>query len=303
MTDDARRSDRARIARPRRRIRTRTRVIAVAGLLAVVLAVVLGVRAVSLSAAQDQYDAAAAAFRAEQAAAVQTVTAGESALDEAIATLDASAGKVLTEQPRTDLAAAIDAATTRLSAAAQELTAAETTADASVVTTTLFESGAGVRGSAQALSSVEFAAAADVDGIATDLATPVAAVTQAMADWQAEQDRILAARYTNNVHAIGWNPELDECIGSVDVTAHYDNVPTIAEHWSCGGKDFPDDAGTIITLTGVHAGTYRVDGIVAMLSAARHGTADVPRGYGLLYQTCQDGQSATMSFTALTRLP
>ena len=286
---------------------TRGRLIAVAALLVLVVLVGFAVRAVSLSVAQGEYDAAAAAFQADQSTAVQTVTDGESALDEAIAVLAASEGKVLTEQPRTDLAAAIEAATGRLSTAAQELTAAERVADASLVSTTLFDLdldiGAGVRDSAKTLASVEFAAAAGVDGIATDLTTPVAAVTQAMADWQVEQDRILAARYTNNVHATGWNAELDRCIGSVDVTAHYEGVPTIAEHWSCGGKDFPDDAGTIITLTGVHAGTYRVDGIVAMLSASRHGTADVPRGHDLLYQTCQNGQSATMSFTALTRLP
>jgi hypothetical protein len=300
ISGDTRR--RLRPDRVRSTVGTRGRLIAVAALLVVVVVVVVIVRAVSLSAAQEQFDAAAAAFNADQSVAVQTVTDGESALDDAIAALAASEGKVLTEQPRTDLAAAIDAATGRLSTAAQELTAAERVAGAPVATS-LFDQGAGVRDSARALSSVDFAASAGVSGIAAELATPVAAVTQAVADWQAEQDRIAAARYTNDVHAIGWNPELDQCIGSVDVTAHYEGVPTIAEHWSCGGKDFPDDAGTVITLTGVHAGTYRVDGIVAMLSASRHGTADVPRGHDLLYQTCQNGQSATMSFTALTRLP
>jgi hypothetical protein len=320
MAEDTRRSEHAPDAPPRRirparsrvsgRRGNRIRLIIGAGLLAVLLAGVLVVRGVSLSDAQGQYDAAAAAFRAEQAEAVETVTAGESALDAAIAALAASEGRVLTDQPRTDLAAAIDAATTRLSAAASELTAAETTADATadptadaaVISIALFDSAGGVRERAQTLSSVDFAASAGVDGIAADLEAPTAAVAQAMAEWQSEQDRILADRYTNRVHAVGWNPELDQCIGSVDVTAHYEGVPTIAEHWSCGGKDFPDDAGTIITLTGVHAGTYRVDGIVAMLSASRHGTNDVPRGHDLLYQTCQNGQSATMSFTALTRL-
>ena len=297
MTDDARRSERGRVALPRR-----TRVIIGVALLALALAVVLVSRAVSLSGAQDRYDAAAQAFHTGQAAAAQTVTEGESALDAAMAALAASDGKVLTEQPRTDLAQAIEAATTRLSAAAQELTAADTTAESSVAGATLFELGAGVLERARALSSVDFAASADVAGIAAELGTPVAAVTQAVVEWQAEQDRILAERYSNTVHAIGWTPELDECLGSVDVTAHYEGVPTIAEHWSCGGKDFPDDAGTLITLTGAHAGTYRVDGIVAMLNAARHGTADVPRGHDLLYQTCQNGQSGTMSFTALTRI-
>jgi hypothetical protein len=312
------RRDRARIVRPGRRT-TRLRVIVIASILVLAVIIVLVIRAVSLSAAQQQLDAAALTFRSDQAAAVQTVTDGESALDAAIATLAASEGKVLSEQPRTDLAEAIAGATTRLSAAAQELTAAEaaaatasgtvsdttsgTTAGSAAVSTTLFGFGDGARERARALSAVDFAATAGLDGIQADLAAPVAAVTQAMADWQAEQDRLLAGRYTNNVHAVGWNAELDQCIGSVDVTAHYEQVPTIAEHWSCGGKDFPDDAGTVITLTGVHAGTYRVDGIVAMLSAARHGTGDVPRGHDLLYQTCQNGQSSTMSFTALTRLP
>ncbi|TFC47954.1 MULTISPECIES: hypothetical protein [Cryobacterium] len=270
--------------------------------LVLVVAVVLVVRAVSLAAAQSEYDAAAAAFQSDQAAAARTVTDGETALDDAIATLAASEGKVFTEQPRLELADAIDTATRRLSAAAQELTSAESTAASSAASTTLFEMGVGVRDDARTLSAFDFGAANGVVGVAEDLAVPVAAVNAAMAEWQAEQDRILRERYTNNVHATGWTPELDQCIGSVDVTAHYQDVPTIAEHWSCGGKDFPDDAGTVITLTGVHAGTYRVDGIVVMLNADRDSTADIPRGYDLLYQTCQNGQSSTMSFTALTKI-
>jgi hypothetical protein len=115
---------------------TRGRLIAVAALLVLVVLVGFAVRAVSLSVAQGEYDAAAAAFQADQSTAVQTVTDGESALDEAIAVLAASEGKVLTEQPRTDLAAAIEAATGRLSTAAQELTAAERVADASLVSST-----------------------------------------------------------------------------------------------------------------------------------------------------------------------
>ena len=273
-----------------------------AAVLVLLLAVVLVVRGVSLAAAQNEYDAAAALFQSDQALAVQTVTDGETALDEAIALLTASEGKVLTDQPRLELSDAIDAAIGRLSAAAQELTAAESTAAAGNVAPALFEMGAGVRDDARALSAFDFGAAEGVGGVADDLAAPVAAVTAAMAEWQAEQDRILRERYSNNVHATGWTPELDECIGSVDVTAHYQDVPTIAEHWSCGGKDFPDDAGTVITLTGVHAGTYRVDGIVAMLNADRNSTADIPRGFDLLYQTCQNGQSSTMSFTALTKI-
>ena len=273
-----------------------------AALLVLVLAAVLIVRAVSLAAAHAEFDAAAARFQTDQAAAVQLVTAGETALDDAVSTLAASEGKVLTEEPRLALADAIEAATTRLTPAAQELTAAQVTAESSTASTALFELGAGVRENARTLSAFDFGSSSGVEGVAADLAAPVAAVTAAMAEWQTEQDRILRDRYTNTVHATGWTPELDQCIGSVDVTAHYQNVPTIAEHWSCGGKDFPDDAGTVITLTGVHAGTYRVDGIVAMLNSSRNSTADLPRGYDLLYQTCQNGQSATMSFTALTKI-
>ena len=302
MSGDARDQSRPRLPPARWATGNRARMAVAAVALVLLLLLVLVVRAVSLSAAQGEYDAAAAVFRNDQAAAVRTVTAGESALDDAIATLAASEGKVVTEQPRLELADAIETATTRLSAAARELTAAESTAASSAASTALFEMGVGVRDNARALSAFDFDASTGVDGVAEDLAAPVAAVTAAMAVWQAEQDRILRDRYSNNVQATGWTPELDECIGSVDVTAHYQDVPTIAEHWSCSGKDFPDDAGTVITLTGVHAGTYRVDGIVVMLNADRDSTADIPRGYDLLYQTCQNGQSATMSFTALTKI-
>jgi len=297
---DASRVRGSRIRGSRRGIRTG--MLVAAGALVLVLVAGFVVRTVSVSEAQNAYDAAALAFRAQQSTAVDTVSTGESALDDAIALLDESAGKVLDEQPRLDLAAAVDTVTLRLSAAAQELTAAEVAADASTSRSALFEMGPGIRDDAKVLTAFDFTAASGVQGVAEDLAAPVAAVVQAMADWQAEQDRILRERYTNTVHATGWTPELDECIGSVDVTAHYENVPTIAEHWSCGGKDFPDDAGTVITLAGVHAGTYRVDGIVAMLNADRDSTADLPRGYDLLYQTCQNGYSGTMSFTALTRI-
>jgi len=301
MSEDAHDSSRPRLPPARWATGNRAWLIVATVVLVLLLLIALVVRAVSLSVAQGEYDAAAAAFQSAQAAAVRTVTDGESALDDAIATLAASEGKAA-EQPRLALADAIDTATTSLSAAARALTAAESTAASAAASTTLFEMGAGVRDNARTLSAFDFGAATGVDGVAEDLAAPVAAVTAATAKWQAEQDRILRERYSNNVHATGWTPELDECIGSVDVTAHYQEVPTIAEHWSCGGKDFPDDAGTVITLTGVHAGTYRVDGIVVMLDADRDSTADIPRGYDLLYQTCQNGLSATMSFTALTKI-
>ena len=109
-----------------------------------------------------------------------------------------------------------------------------------------------------------------------------------------------AARFNKYVWTSGWQAQIDACRGAVDITAHY-SVAVIAEHWSCGGSSFPG-AGSIITLSGVRHGTYRVGKVVAVLNANTQGTSSVPRGYGLLYQTCINGSSATMSFTVLTRI-
>lgn len=222
--------------------------------------------------------------------------------DEARVALDDSADSVLDETERDALSAALDETDEREDEAEVELATAARlldrarAADRSVVTL-----GAPLHDAAAALGTQAFP---DLERFAESvgaLEAPVAAVTAAVAAWNAEQERILRERYTNHVWASGWHPELDACQGSVDVSAHY-GISAIAEHWSCGGKDFPDDPGTIIALTGVHAGTYRVEGIVKMLDQNTATTADLPRGYDLVYQTCQNGQSSTMSITALTRL-
>ncbi|MEO6200894.1 MAG: hypothetical protein ABIX44_07010 [Cryobacterium sp.] len=109
-----------------------------------------------------------------------------------------------------------------------------------------------------------------------------------------------AARFNKYVWTSGWQAQIDACRGAVDVTGRY-GVAVIAEHWRCGGSSFPR-AGTIITLSGVRSGTYRVGAVVAVLNAKTQGTASVPRGYGLLYQTCINGSNATMSFTVLTKV-
>lgn len=108
------------------------------------------------------------------------------------------------------------------------------------------------------------------------------------------------ARFNKYVWTSGWQAQIDACRGSVDITGHY-GVAVIAEHWSCGGSSFPR-AGTVITLSGVRSGTYRVGSVVAVLNANTQGTSNIPRGYGLLYQTCINGSNATMSFTVLTRI-
>ena len=109
-----------------------------------------------------------------------------------------------------------------------------------------------------------------------------------------------AATVDKYVWTNGFQSEIDACNGAVDVTGNY-GVAVIAEHWSCGGSWFPG-SGSVITLSGVRSGTYRVGGVAAVLNANTQGTGDVPRGYDLLYQTCIDGSNSTMSFTVLTRL-
>lgn len=110
----------------------------------------------------------------------------------------------------------------------------------------------------------------------------------------------VAALFDKYVWTSGFQTEIDACRGAVNVTGRY-GVAVIAEHWSCGGSRFPG-AGATITLSGVNSGTYRVGGIVAVLNVATDGTSSIPRGYDLLYQTCINGSSATMSFAALTRI-
>ncbi|PJJ55191.1 hypothetical protein [Compostimonas suwonensis] len=252
------------------------------------------------ASAQSEYDVALARFQERQSSATILVDEGEKTLAHAQAVLDDSDGRVLDEQPRTTLAQAVDTASGLVDAANDELSQARAVA-ASDPDDVFITAGSGYRERTEQLAGFDFDAAAELTALARLLGEPTTSVDTAVAAWQSEQDRILRERYTNDVWTAGWIPELDECRGSVDLTAQY-GTPSIAEHWSCGGKNFPDDAGTIITLTGVRAGTYRVEGIVKMLDQSVATTADIPHGYDLLYQTCQNGQSSTMSLTALTKI-
>ena len=98
----------------------------------------------------------------------------------------------------------------------------------------------------------------------------------------------------------GFQAQLNACRGAVDLTGAY-GVATIGEKWTCGGASFPR-AGSLVRLTGLHAGLYRVGGVVAILNAYRDNSADIPRGHGLLFQTCIGDNPRTESFTALTRV-
>jgi hypothetical protein len=272
----------------------------VAGLLVIALLLCCGTLLALRATAQAEYASASAALASRQAAPAELVDSAQAAIDDARRLLKDSAGKVLTEEPRLALATAIDDATARIRPTTQALLRA-TDAAAHDPEDGVLSAGIALRQAASRLAALSFPSADALAVVETDLAAPRQAVTDAVAAWKAEQERILRERYSNHVHAAGWYPELDACLGSVDLTARY-GVPTIAEHWSCGGRDFPEEAGTLITLTGLRAGTYRVEGIVAMLNQDTATTADLPRGFDLLYQTCQNGQSSSMSMTALTKV-
>jgi hypothetical protein len=282
--------------------RPRRLVVVLAILIVVLLAAGLFALQAMRAAAQNQFDAAYENFLGTQSTVSAIVSDAETALAAAETTLADSAGKVMVEDSRVQLAAAIDTAQQRIATTDSELAGIRSDADAATAQDTgFFTMGAGYRDGAETLTSYSSESAEALSTVADELAGPVQAVVDAVAEWQAEQDRIIAARYNNHVHAVGWIPELDECKGSVDLSAQY-GTAAIAEHWSCGGKNFPDEPGQIITLSGERSGTYRVEGIIKMLNQHTATTADIPHGYDLLYQTCQNGQSTTMSLTALTRI-
>jgi hypothetical protein len=127
-----------------------------------------------------------------------------------------------------------------------------------------------------------------------------AAVAQAAAA-QAAAAAALARQYTINVWTVGFQNEIDACRGAVDMSRR-DGFRDIAEHWSCGGSTFPRTPGSIVRLTGLDAGTYRVIGLVATLDAFTALTDQVPDGYQILFQTCLNGDSHTTEFFAMQQI-
>ncbi|MDY7543127.1 MULTISPECIES: hypothetical protein [unclassified Cryobacterium] len=165
--------------------------------------------------------------------------------------------------------------------------------------------------SAKASAAAKKAASNAVSAAKAKAGTPAKAATPAIPiidqshapSSQAEapvRPAVATGPFTLNVRVTGGQTEVDACNGAVDVAAYL--VAVIAEHWYCGGSVFPQSAGTVITLTGIHAGRYRVEGVVATLN---HDTAfgrDIPATYDLLFQTCQNNNDKTTSFTALTKI-
>jgi hypothetical protein len=99
----------------------------------------------------------------------------------------------------------------------------------------------------------------------------------------------------------GAQASINACRGGVDMTARY-GVRTVAEHWTCGGSGFPTSRGSIVRITGIDAGIYRVKGVAAVLNAYTAHTYQIPRGYSLLFQTCRGNDSHFTEFVALEKV-
>jgi len=137
-------------------------------------------------------------------------------------------------------------------------------------------------------------------GLIACMLAPLTCVTGVPTGSAMETTDAVAIDYVQVAWAVGWQDEIDDCRGAVDVGDHY-GTAVIAEHWSCGGSSFPGE-GSTIALTGVITGIFRVGSVAVVLNAATDKAASIPHGFDLLYQTCRDGSSATMSFTELTRI-
>lgn len=259
-------------------------------------------------------------------------------------TLDASSGKTLDEDARTALATRIRLDTFQVAVAHEELRQTEAAVTAQRPSPSYWASEYAT--AAAQLDKRVFPSAGHLAVLPERAATTSKAVTDAVAAWQKDQERIAAEKaakeaaektaaeeaaraaaersttrstgsggdgsggsaaapagpsvYVEHVGAYGWQAEIDSCIGAVDITSHY-GIHTIARHNYCGGTAFPKYAGALVQLSGVEGGLYRVIGIVANLNGHTDTTADLPRGYDLLYQTCVNGYS-NMSFTALEKI-
>lgn len=259
-----------------------------------------GVSSSELAAARSSFTESRAVL-AERAAEVSAIV---ERVGEDVATAEDlhanSADRTLDEAARETLANTVAKIGVELADARTAVTEASTTLAASESTERW--GTAEYRAGRRAIDTA-FVGLDRVAGLSTATAllpSAVAAVDAAIAA-RAARDALIASAYREHVWAAGWDPELDACQGSVDISAHY-GVPAIAEHWSCTGKEFPRDAGAIVVFDGVVTGVFRVDGIAAMLDSSVNSVADLPRGHDLLYQTCIDGQPSTMAEVALTRI-
>lgn len=244
-----------------------------------------------------EYKQSVAAFKERVAEVVDSTAAGVAVVSTAQTVLDGSDGKVFKD----DLSRSV----LTLAVADQNKTLESwSKADGDMVlpkgrpAREFWDGGAQFTAAAKKLDGLKFAKH-DVKKLSNSLAAPSVAVAAAQAAWQAEQDRLNTIAHTEWVRTTGFQSQINACNGSVDITANYWGKPTVAEHWSCTGRDFPTTPGSIVEFTGVVSGKYEVVGIAARLNVNSDGIADVPTGFDLLYQTCWNGDSSDMTFTGL----
>ena len=287
------------------------------------------------------YNTAVDTFTKDRAQAVRRIDSARADIAAAELAWQSSAATIGQSAARTELRLRIDTGLNRVDHAVRELDRANTTSDFSRASAEHFVSRPDLATQTAVLAGIRFDRATALADLQLSLTASERVVAEAVAAWHVEQARLAAEEaarveaaraeaarlqaeqatrpaaaqgagvgrpagaatsvsFSKLVWTAGWQHEIDACQGAVDIGAHY-GVPVIAEHWSCGGSRFPRE-GSTITLTGAASGVYLVGSVAAVLNVATDTAEDVPRGFDLLYQTCINGSSATMSFTALTRV-
>ena len=282
------------------------------------------------------YNAAVETFTADRAQAVRRIDSARADIAAAELAWRSSAATIGESGARTELRRQVDSGLSRVDHAVRELDRANTTSNFSRASAEHFISRPDLATQTAVLAGIRFDRATALADLQLSLTASERVVAEAVAAWHVEQARLAAeaaaqvdaaraaveqaarsaaaqgsgvgrpagaatsVSFSKLVWTAGWQSEIDACQGAVDIGAHY-GVPVIAEHWSCGGSRFPRE-GSTITLTGAAGGVYRVGSVAAVLNVAADTADDVPRGFDLLYQTCINGSSATMSFTELTRI-
>jgi hypothetical protein len=268
----------------------------------------VGIAAIALTIASSALTASAApatpvrtvVFSQSRAtvAYIAALAARADGVDSAVASgrtlLAASSGLVADDSVRTALGAAIDTAVSASASARRELAAARLTVSPSN------RSLAGYLGVIlDQLNAATAAVTASEAQRVADIAAQKAAAARA-AEAAAAAARAAANVHTVNVWTAGWQTQIDQCHGGVDISAHY-GTATIAERWQCGGSSFPTTPGTTVRITGARGGTYTVLGVARVLDAYTSDASQVPQGYDLLYQTCSGGNAHHTNFIALRR--
>ena len=282
------------------------------------------------------YNAAVTTFTNDRAQAVRRIDSARADLAAAELAWQSSADTIGESAARTELRRQIERGLSRVDQAVRELDRANSTSDFSQASAEHLVSRPNLATQTAVLGGIRFDRATALADLQLSLTASERVMAEAVAAWHAEQARLAAEEaarveaaraaveqaarsaaaqgagvgrlasaptsvsYSKLVWTAGWQNEIDACQGAVDIGGHY-GVPVIAEHWSCGGSRFPRE-GSTITLTGAAGGVYLVGSVAAVLNVATDTADDVPRGFDLLYQTCINGSSATMSFTELTRI-